>query len=60
MAAPARDVLSELLDGSGYNVLMIGDQGQGTPRTLVLTAKGSATAPHAARTLGKQNRMMSG
>lgn len=44
--APARDVLSELLDGSGYNVLMIGDQGQGTPRTLVLTVKGSAPAPH--------------
>jgi len=44
--APARDVLSQLLDGSGYNVLMIGDQGQGTPRTLVLTAKGSAPAVH--------------
>jgi hypothetical protein len=27
--APARDVLSQLLDGSGYNVLMIGDQGEG-------------------------------
>ena len=54
--APARDVLSELLDGSGYNVLMIGDQGQGTPRTLVLTAKGSATAPHAgANVQAKQN-----
>jgi len=44
--APARDVLSELLDGSGYNVMMIGDQGQGTPRTLVLTAKSSGPAPH--------------
>lgn len=42
--APARDVLSQLLQGSGYNVLMVGDQGQGTPRTLVLTAKGSAPA----------------
>ena len=29
---PARDVLTELLDGSGYNILMIGDLGQGTPR----------------------------
>jgi hypothetical protein len=37
--APARIVLSNLLDGSGYNILMIGDQGEGTPRQLVLTAK---------------------
>jgi hypothetical protein len=37
--APARDVLSNLLEGSGYNILMIGDQGEGTPRELVLTAK---------------------
>jgi hypothetical protein len=36
---PARDVLSQLLDGSGYNVLMIGDQGQGTPRRVVLSAR---------------------
>lgn len=42
----ARDVLSQILEGSGYNVLMIGDQGQGTPRELVLTAKaGHAGAP---------------
>ncbi len=37
--APAREVLSSLLEGSGYNVLMIGDQGEGTPRELVLTSK---------------------
>ena len=42
--APARDVLNELLEGSGYNVLMIGDQGQGTPRSLVLTVKSAAPA----------------
>ena len=42
--ATARDVLSQLLDGSGYNVLMIGDQGEGTPRELVLTAKASHDA----------------
>jgi hypothetical protein len=35
----ARDVLSELLQGSGYNVLMIGDLGQGTPREILLTAR---------------------
>lgn len=37
--ADARDVLTKLLDGSGYNVLMIGDQGTGTPREIVLTAR---------------------
>jgi hypothetical protein len=32
-------VLNQLLDGMGYNVLIIGDKGEGTPRELVLTAK---------------------
>jgi hypothetical protein len=36
---PARDVLSELLEGSGYNVLMVGDQGLGTPRRIVLSGR---------------------
>jgi hypothetical protein len=36
---PARDVLTELLDGSGYNILLIGDQGQGTPRRIVLSGR---------------------
>jgi hypothetical protein len=42
---PARDVLTRLLYGSGYNILMIGDQGQGTPRSILLTtqSKGGAT-----------------
>ena len=35
----ARDVLSQLLQGSGYNVIMIGDQGQGAPRQIVLSAR---------------------
>jgi hypothetical protein len=35
----ARDVLSQLLQGSGYNVLMIGDQGQGVPRQILLSAR---------------------
>jgi hypothetical protein len=35
----ARDVLAQLLDGSGYNVLMVGDRGQGTPREVVLSAQ---------------------
>ena len=46
----ARDVLSQLLQGSGYNVLMIGDQGQGVPRQLLLSARqggGAQPAPAA-------------
>ena len=45
--APARDVLSQLLHGSGYNVLMIGDQGEGTPREIVLSAQNASPAPQA-------------
>ena len=41
---PARDVISQLLDGSGYDVLMIGDRGEGTPRRIVLTAQSGAAA----------------
>ncbi len=37
--APARDVLNELLEGSDYNMLMLGDSGGGTPRELVLSRK---------------------
>jgi hypothetical protein len=43
----ARDVLSQLLNGSGYNVLMIGDQGEGTPRQIVLSARHSGKDPGA-------------
>ena len=41
----ARDILSQLLHGSGYNVLMIGDQGAGTPRQLVLSPRKTGSAP---------------
>jgi hypothetical protein len=41
----ARDVLSQLLEGSGYNVMMIGDQGQGTPRQIILSARASGPEP---------------
>jgi hypothetical protein len=34
-----RDVLSQLLQGSGYNIIMIGDQGTGAPRELVLSGR---------------------
>jgi hypothetical protein len=42
--ASARDVLSQLLQGLGYNILMIGDQGSGTPRQIQLTKQGAAVA----------------
>jgi len=44
----ATDVLSQLLRGSNYNVLMIGDQGQGTPRQILLSAR-RAGGPSVAR-----------
>ena len=36
---PAKEVLTQLLQGSAYNLLLIGDQGQGTPRQIVLSAR---------------------
>ncbi len=44
----AREVVSQLLDGTGYNVLMIGDQGEGTPRQIVLTSQNASSTTHAA------------
>jgi hypothetical protein len=44
----ARDVLSSLLHGSGYNVIMIGDQGQGAPRQIVLSSRHGQGAPPSA------------
>jgi len=40
----AREVLVQLLQGSGYNVLMIGDQDRGAPSRIVLTARGTSGA----------------
>jgi hypothetical protein len=42
---PARDVINQLLDGSGYNVLLIGDQGEGTPRQILLTPRAGGVSP---------------
>lgn len=45
-----RDVLSELLDGSGYNVMMLGQTPAGVPRELALTrrtAGGPSSQPQA-------------
>lgn len=44
-----RDVLSQLLQGSGYNVIMIGDQGQGTPREVLLSTRQAANTQPAVR-----------
>jgi len=37
-----REILSQLLDGAGYNFLMVGSTDNGTPREIVLTARSSA------------------
>jgi hypothetical protein len=44
----ARDVLSQILQGAGYNVLMIGDQGKGAPRQIVLSSRHPGDKPPAA------------
>jgi hypothetical protein len=41
---PVRDVLTELLEGSGYNILLVGDLGQGTPRRIVLSGRPTGPA----------------
>jgi len=43
-----RDVVSQLLHGSAYNVIMIGDQGQGTPRQIVLSTRHAGDTRQAA------------
>ena len=37
-----RDVLAQLLQGSGYNIVMIGDQGSGAPREIELSSRSAA------------------
>jgi hypothetical protein len=39
-----RDILSQVLQGTGYNFVMVGDQGQGVPRQIILSAR-SASKP---------------
>jgi hypothetical protein len=39
------DVLNSLLDGTSYNVLMVGDLANGAPRELLLTRKSGGPAP---------------
>lgn len=49
---PAREVLSRLLDGSGYNVLMVGGMGDAPPGRIVL----STVSPSVPASPGLQNR----
>lgn len=39
-----REILSELLDGAGYNVLMLGNTDSGAPRELQLSARSNVPA----------------
>lgn len=41
---PARDIISQILHGSSYNVLMLGDQGEGTPREIILSQRTAGSA----------------
>jgi hypothetical protein len=52
----ARDVISQLLHGSNYNVLMIGDQGEGTPRQIVLSTRHAGNAPANANHPGEEQQ----
>jgi hypothetical protein len=36
---PARDVLAQLLQGSGYNVMMVGGEGLAAPNEILLTSR---------------------
>jgi hypothetical protein len=42
--ASPREVLSALLDGMGYNVMMVGNQSNGAPRQLLLTPRSGGPA----------------
>lgn len=49
---PARDVLSQILDGSGYNIVMVGDLGHGAPRQILLSSR----TPSDAKSAGAQGK----
>jgi len=54
--APARDVLAQLLQGTGYNVVMVGDHGEGVPRQVILSPRdNSKTAQGVARSTAEEN-----
>ena len=49
----ARDVLSQLLQGSGYNVLLAGDLGKGAPREIVLSPRQSGPSSQPANGMNR-------
>jgi hypothetical protein len=52
---PISEVLSKLLDGSGYNVLMISSHDAGAPLEIVLSVRLHASPPTAASKLNRGN-----
>jgi hypothetical protein len=52
---PARDVLAKLLDGSGYNVLMIGGRDADAPLEIVLTVSSPSSPQTAANNRNRSN-----
>ncbi|WP_109485149.1 hypothetical protein [Occallatibacter savannae] len=54
----ASDVLLQLLQGSGYNVLLAGDLGQGAPSQIVLTPRRGGSANSSAGTNPQQQQQM--
>jgi hypothetical protein len=57
-----REVLTALLNGTAYNVMMVGDLPNGAPRELLLTSRaaGGATPPPAANAIANQNQPQPG
>jgi hypothetical protein len=49
----ARDVISQLLQGSGYNVLLAGDIGHGAPREIVLSPRQSRSPSAAPNSMNR-------
>ena len=51
-----RDILSSLLEGAGYNILMVGATDSGAPRTLILTDRSNAPPALASSEPGDQDQ----
>lgn len=53
--APARDVLTQILQGTGYNIVMVGDRGQGVPRQVLLSVRDNKSTPGIPRAASEEN-----
>jgi hypothetical protein len=49
--APARDVLTQLLQGTGYNIMVLGSEDSRTPMQVLLTPRGAGRAAASAATV---------